>query len=256
MSENLEEKWAGKIPTDEEMKEALVGIEPQESTDVSNPTNLIETDSSDDDFESGEGLLTDATYDVPDIADKFVDTKDGTVIDKKDLTPFQMIKAIAKQNNHTIKDPSKSCKKCYGRGYESMDTKTKMPIPCRCLFRGKSAEEKEADLMYDSKNNPGKISRTQKRRMQRVLLNQFNFQKKLIRKITDKKENESVEQTDEQTDEQKKAYIDNIVKTYEEVKSLKKASKKLNITLTELKKIIKIVRDSESNKKETETVKE
>ena len=218
---------------------------PVDATTESIPkkSEVIETDSSDDDFESSEGLLTGAKYDVPDIADKFVDTKDGSVVDKKDLTPFQMIKAIAKQNNHIIKDPKIGCKKCYGRGYEGFDSKTKMPIPCRCLFRGKSAKEKEADLMYDSKNNPGKISRTQKRRMQQILLKQFRLQKKLIRKITDKKEDEPVEQTEEQ----KKAYIDNIVKTYEEVKSIKKASKKLNITLTELKKVVKESRSKSEN---------
>jgi len=212
---------------EENLVDAIPEATPQES-------HIIENDSSDDEFESGEGLLTGSNYDVPDNVDKFVDTKDGTVVDKKDLTPFQMIKAIAKQNNHTIKDPSKGCKKCHGRGYEGIDSETNMPIPCRCLFRGKSAKEKEADNMYDAKNNPGKIGRNQKRRMQQILLKQFRLQKNLIKKITDKKEDDPVEQTDEQ-----KAYIDNIVKIYEEVKSFKKASKKLNITLTELKKVVK-----------------
>lgn len=220
--------------------------------DVSKESQIIDSDSFDDEFESGEGLLTGAQYDVPDSADKFVDTKDGSVLDKKDLTPFQMIKAIAKQNNHSIKDPKDGCSKCYGRGYEGIDSETKMPIPCRCLFRGKTKTEKDADIMYDNKNNPGKISRTQKRRMQQFLLKQFRIQKKSIRKVTDKKEEEPFEQTQEQ----KKAYIDNIVKTYGEVKSFRKSAKILNITLTELKKIIKIVRDSDANKTETETIKE
>jgi len=244
---------------DEEVKkevEQTTGIIEETPVNKVNPeelpqkTHLIETDSVDDEFESGEGLLTGAKYEAPDNADKFVNTQDGTVVDKKDLTPFQMIKAIAKQNNHPIQNPSPGCKKCYGRGYEGFDSATKMPIPCRCLFRGKSNDEKANNMMYDMKNNPGKISRGQKRRMQQLLLNRFRTQKKLIRKITDNAEVEPVEQTDEQ----KKAYIDNIVKTYEEVKSFKKASKILNITLTELKKVIKVVRDSNAN--QTETVKE
>lgn len=227
----------------EEVKEVTV-----DETTKSSPeeTHVIESESTDDDFESGEGLLTGTKYDVPDSADKFVDTKDGTVIDKKDLSPFQMIKAIAKQNNHNIKEPSKGCKKCYGRGFEGFDSETKMPVPCRCLFRGKSEQEKSADMMYDMKNHPGKITRSQKRKMQKILLKQFKLQKKIIRKITDK----NIE-TPEMTDEQKKSNIENILKVYNDTKSLKKASQKLNITLTELKKVVK-----ESRTKVENTVKE
>jgi len=229
---------------DEEVKKEFeqVVTEVKEETPVNatpesvpQESHVIETDSSDDEFESGEGLLTGAKYDVPDSADKFVDTKDGTVVDKKDLTPFQMIKAIAKQNNQNIKDPDKGCRKCYGRGYEGLDSQTKMPIPCRCLFRGKTASEKEADTMYDAKNNPGKIGRNQKRRMQAFLLKQYKLQRKVLRKANKK----GGHTKEVQTPEQKTEYSSNILKVYSEVRSLKKAAKKLNITLTELKKVVK-----------------
>jgi len=217
-----------------EVKEVITVDENVNATPEEN--HVIETESSDDEFESQEGLWTGNTkYDVPDNADKFVDTKDGTVVDKEDLTPFQMIKAVAKQNNHNIKDPDKGCRKCYGRGYEGMDSETKMPIPCRCLFRGKTEKEKEADMMYDMKNNPGKLTGLQKRRVAKALFKQFKIQRKIINR---QKMNPKSEKT-EITEEQKKSYIANILKVYEETMSLKKTAQKVNITLTELKKIVK-----------------
>jgi len=201
-------------------------------------TQIIESSNDDDDdYDSSEGLLTGAKYESPDTADKFVDTKDGKVIDKENLTPFQIIKSIAKQNNHEIKDPAEGCKKCYGRGYEGMDSETQMPIPCRCLFRGKSEKEREMDLMYDSKNNQGKIVRTQKRRMKAFLLKQYRLQRKIMGNVLRNKKND--EEVQDQTPEQRTEYVNNILKVYSEVKSIKKASAKLSITQTELKKVLK-----------------
>jgi hypothetical protein len=233
-----------KVEQNNEVKEESI---PSETVITPTETSIIETESVDDDFKSGEGLLTDSKYDIPDIADKFVDTKDGTVIDKTNLTPFQMIKAIAKQNNITIQEPSKGCKKCYGRGHEGLDKETKMPIPCRCLFRGQSKIEKEAGIMYDMRNNPGKPTRFQKRKMTKALYKQFKIQRRIINQ---QKMNPKLEKV-EFTEDQKKAYVENILKTYNETKSLKKAANCLNITLTELKKVVK-----ESRTKTESSIKE
>lgn len=48
--------------------------------------------------------------------------------------PFEVIRAISKVANIPISDPNKNCKKCYGRGYLGVDTKNKMPVPCKCIF--------------------------------------------------------------------------------------------------------------------------
>jgi hypothetical protein len=31
--------------------------------------------------------------------------------------------------------PSKGCRHCYGRGYEGWDSATRLPVPCRCMYR-------------------------------------------------------------------------------------------------------------------------
>ena len=149
---------------DEENKEELREILPSVE-------NLIEDNSyeDEDDYDSDSGLLTDVKYDVPETADKFIDSKDGTVIDKKDLTPFQIIKTIAKQNNHTIKDPNKSCKFCHGRGFDGKDSTTGMPIPCRCLFRGKTDKQKENEWMHDESRLNGKMNHDQQRKLKKAL---------------------------------------------------------------------------------------
>jgi hypothetical protein len=82
------------------------------------------------------------TYELPKNRDEFVDVEKGAVIDKKDIPPIEIIKEMAKRYNVPISDPNKSCKHCYGRGYSHIDVATQAPIPCQCLFRGRTAKEK------------------------------------------------------------------------------------------------------------------
>jgi len=213
--------------------------------ELKNPENItgfmpssIENDIEDDIEESDGSLLTNSRYDIPDNADTFVDTKDGSVVKKEDMTPFQIIKAIAQQNSLSIKDPSKSCKNCYGRGYESIDSATKMPIPCRCLFRGKTDQEKMAEAMYDSKKNNGRISRQQKRKMRKLLLNNYKLQKKFML-------NNHNKPIEEKTEEENNMEIDLVLTKYQELKSFKKTAIALNMTKTKVEKIIK---ESKSSK--------
>jgi hypothetical protein len=204
----------------------------EELNNPENITGFIPSDNNDieNDIEESDGsLLINSRYDIPDNADTFVDTKDGSVVKKEDMTPFQIIKAIAKQNNLNIKDPSKSCKHCYGRGYESIDSATKMPIPCRCLFRGKTDQEKMSEAMYDSKKNTGRISRQQKRKMRKLLLNNYKLQKKFM--LNKHGNDKSVDKTEDD--------INLVLTKYQELKSFKKTAKFLNMTRTNVEKIIK-----------------
>lgn len=199
----------------------------------------------DDDFETetDEGLLTGVRYDTPDTADKFIDMKDGTVIDKKNLTPFQIIKAIAEQNGTKIQEPSKGCHHCYGRGYEGIDSETDMPIPCRCIFRGRTENEKSSEQLWDSGRLNGKMNREQRRRITKLLARQFKRQRKLIK---NKANDEVVDELDENAENE---LINKVLKKYVKLQSIKKTAKELSMTLTAVNKII------DSNREKLEKLK-
>lgn len=222
--ENLEEKWK---ENEEQTPEDLQFMEPQESTDVS------PEDSFEDEFESGD-LLTNVNYDVPTNEDAFVDGSAGNIIKKDDMTPFEIIKAIAKENGVDIQDPSKGCKKCHGRGYEGFETKTKMPFPCRCLYRNRTEIDKMNENLYDSEKMNKHISRAQRRRMAKFLKNNFKKQMKIMRKL--KAEGKSF---DEEPKEPSARYINKVLREYIKLSSFKKTASSLDLTLTETKRIIK-----------------
>lgn len=202
----------------------------EENIKIEELNQIDENDFSEDDYDSESGILTSVKYDDPDNADKFIDSKDGSVIDKENLTPFQIIKTIAKQNNQSIKDPEKSCKHCYGRGFEGKDKDTQMPIPCRCLFRGKSNKEKEADQMYDSARLNGKMNHDQQRRMKLALYKQFKIQRKKLNKPKTIVEELNVDQKTERCIK--------VIDTYISLNSIKKTAKQMFLTITETKKIL------------------
>jgi len=185
--------------------------------------SMYQPESFDDEFESS-GLLTDSKYEVPETSESFIDTGEGKIINKDEMTPFQIIKSLAQQNNQEVKDPKKNCKYCHERGYEGLDAKTKMPIPCRCLFRGKSENEKMEESLYDSEKNQHRISREQKRRMSKF----FTKQMKLIKKVSKEEEKEVTN-----------AFINKLLKKYIQIESIKKTADFFNITETKTKKIIK-----------------
>jgi len=215
-----------KIP-DEEV------VQPVEE-EIPENAHLYEPESFEDDYDSS-GLLTGQKYDIPDSADAFVDTGEGKVINKEDLTPFEMIKAIAKQNNSEIEDPDKSCRHCYGRGYEGLDTKTKMPVPCRCLFRGR---DEEADNLYEQNKMNRPISRGQKRRMAAMLRKHFKNQKRILKERSDEGKPINLDE-EPQTEEISNKEVNQILKRYIKLKSFKKTAVSLDLTLTKTKKVIK-----------------
>lgn len=86
------------------------------------------------------------SYALPKNRDEFVDVEKGAVIDKKDIPPIEIIREMAKRYNVPISDPNKSCKHCYGRGYSGLDATTQAPVPCSCLFRGRTAKEKYDEM--------------------------------------------------------------------------------------------------------------
>ena len=53
--------------------------------------------------------------------------------ERVELNPLEKIKFAAERFGITLNDPNKSCKKCYGRGYIGIDSKTQIPIACACI---------------------------------------------------------------------------------------------------------------------------
>lgn len=183
----------------------------------------------DEDY-SIDGLLTGTKYDVPEDADAFLNPETGEVVNKEDLTPLEIIKAIAKQNNQDIQNPKPSCNYCYGRGFEGKDSKTQMPIPCRCLFRGKADTEKLQEIFYDSNRMQGKANRAWRRRVSKTLKRQFRNIKKTYVKSKDNEKSKT--KVTAKT-------VNKVLNEYIKRSSFKKTAKCLNMTLTSVKNIVK-----------------
>lgn len=120
-------------------------------------------------------LLTDQKYEIPKDEDKFIDTAKGEFIDKSKLTPFDVIRAVAKQTGTKIKNPRSGCKHCYGRGYIGWDYKTKAPIPCNCIYPPKTPDQKLQD-------NKEQTSIYLTRKTIKQLKKLIKMEKKLIKK--------------------------------------------------------------------------
>ena len=100
-----------------------------------------------------EKKIFEQTYEMPEVKESLVDVREGKVVDAKDVAPIDIIKALAKKFSWDIKDPLSGCKKCYGRGYEGKNMDGS-PKPCRCLFRGKTPEQKKMELIAESAYQP------------------------------------------------------------------------------------------------------
>lgn len=98
----------------------------------------------------------------------FVDVTKGSVIDKSELSHFDVIKAIASKTGMAIRDPKSSCKKCYGRGYIGIDILSKSPIACNCIYPPKTQNEKESEK-YIEDNNFNVLSRRVKRNLKAIM---------------------------------------------------------------------------------------
>jgi len=152
-----EENFDGLVDKDFDFDPACESAFPDQIQDESEQTN--------DEFDTSEFDKTD--YKVKNI-EEFVDVNKGEIIDKNSLTPWDKIKYLAKQLNVKIQDPDTSCKKCFGRGYTSIDAESKTPIPCLCIFTEKvnPADMNSSTLMKHNRHtrrNMDKLMAAQRR---------------------------------------------------------------------------------------------
>ena len=157
-----------------EIQEASYTIEDEDNND------------SDDEQEVETGrLLTGQNYELPELADKFIDTSKGELIDKSKLSDFDVIKAVAKQKGVAIRNPRSGCKKCYGRGYIGWDNKTKAPIPCNCIYPAKTEDQKMQEHNIDKKNAPVNFNRKTYKQLRKLI----KAEKKMVNKQKREEEN-------------------------------------------------------------------
>jgi len=100
-------------------------------------------------------------YDDPQAVDKFVDVKQGTVVEKENIPKIEVIRAIAKKYGIEIDNPRPGCHHCHGLGYIGLDYKTKAPVPCSCLYRSRDVKQKHQDFIAQQ----GAVWNRQKKRM-------------------------------------------------------------------------------------------
>lgn len=113
-------------------------------------------------------------YDLPIGEEVTVDVINDKIVDKKVLTPFEKIQNASKEQGIDILEPNPNCKKCYGRGYVSINVKTQLPNPCMCIFT--KEQKKSLNLVKPQKN------RAERRKEER-------FFRKLITKARNNKNN-------------------------------------------------------------------
>ena len=109
--------------------------------------------------------------------EQLIDVDSGAVVDQKELRPFDIIKALAKQTGLKIRDPKRGCKKCGGEGYVGRDAVTKSPIPCHCIYIPLTDTEKENERLF-SQHEP-KMNR---QRVRNIFNSLGRSQKKAIKK--------------------------------------------------------------------------
>jgi len=105
-------------------------------------------------------------YDDIEVQEVFTSDTQDSVVSEDDLliTPFDVIKKLATQMGQEIVDPKSNCKYCHGRGYTGRDSKSKAPIPCKCI-QPNFNDEKNVRLF----NQTRKLSRKERRQRDRQI---------------------------------------------------------------------------------------
>lgn len=117
-------------------------------------------------------------YNLPESKEAYLDPTKGAIVDKKDISPFEIIKALAEQTGTIIQKPKSGCRSCHGRGYTSRDLKTQMPIPCACIYPTKNDNDKINEKLYDDKRVNERLNNAQRRNLKKALMKE---QKKFLK---------------------------------------------------------------------------
>jgi hypothetical protein len=103
-------------------------------------------------------------YELPEQKEEFIDVEKNAIINKKDISPIEIIKAVANKNGIKLYLGAKGCHHCHDRKYIGFNAITHEPIPCSCLYRGRTTEQKQQDLTSWSTHT---FNRAKKREMKK-----------------------------------------------------------------------------------------
>jgi len=169
---------------EEEVIEDVVVEEPVVEEDVLEEEYNVVDDEDDelDDGADGDEFEDDSEgygdqYVGPAKRESFIDEQ-GNVIDKSDVTPLDVIKLTAQEANITIKDPAPSCKRCYGRGYTGIESKSRQPRPCSCIYPPRCPNDEANENIYDAMHINASPNREQRRRMKKNMIRLMKQQKR------------------------------------------------------------------------------
>lgn len=121
------------------------------------------------------------------------------------LTPLEKIRIASSQNGVTIKEPDKSCKYCYGKGYiatktleQDDESKVELPVPCRCIFHKQDipkmftglknlnrVDRRKNDLIEQKKSSIKKLEEIKKIKLEKIK-KEKKTKKKLHKKFNKK----------------------------------------------------------------------
>lgn len=65
----------------------------------------------------------------------------------------KLIRDSAKAFNIRLKEPDPSCKKCYGRGWISVNSVTGDPVPCTCIFHKEDLQANDDSVQFFKPKN-------------------------------------------------------------------------------------------------------
>ncbi len=93
----------------------------------------------------------------------------------KALPIFEQIKKTMKKFDVDVKDPKKSCNKCYGRGYTGKKAGSGEPIPCSCIMPDMNFSTEQA---YENRSQMPTNREQRRTMMKQMTKTQGNFTKK------------------------------------------------------------------------------
>lgn len=88
---------------------------------------------------------------------------DSSTGERVELTPFEKIKFAADKFGMELNNPDRSCKKCFGRGYLSVDSKTGIPVACQCVVPKKIRQHTSNDFIPTNRKSRRIMARLQKK---------------------------------------------------------------------------------------------
>lgn len=125
-------------------------------------------------FMDNKNKKTNEGYLIPDDDENVISVKNDQVIDTEkfiNLHPLKKLQMVSEQLGIVMKEPISNCKSCYGLGYVSIESKTKIPIPCKCIYDKKDHNKLYSGKVLLNRQKKRKLERSERRN---IILKKFN----------------------------------------------------------------------------------